>query len=119
MLCTSCFQTFERFAAQLSLGSFPPILCCPKCATTIEEGEFAMGTTFKSDYYDCSIVLHPQEQQTLYELYLQVADDRGWNPEIEDASFIDEPNVFDHVAYHVENFAKEKQGYERINHLFE
>lgn len=40
-----------------------------------------MTKTFKSDYYEQTIQMEPQEQQVLYELYTEVAEEQGWQPE--------------------------------------
>ena len=74
--------------------------------------------TFTSNYYNRMVSLQPREQQLLYELYIEVAEEQGWKPEIDNPSSIDESHTFDHVAYHVDEFAKDKSGYEEVSHLF-
>jgi hypothetical protein len=57
------------------------------------------------------------EQHMLFSLYLIVADRQGFQPEVYCPEEINNGNIFDHVAYHVETFGRSIPGYKEIEHL--
>lgn len=74
---------------------------------------------FYSDYYDKRILLTQGEAETLIEIYLEVAKKLNFKPDVEEAdSIMESPAAYDTVAYHVEEFGSDEDGYEEIEHLF-
>lgn len=71
-----------------------------------------------SEYYEKDVTLSDREINTLYELYLAVAKEQGFTPELESADDLATGDFYDHVAYHVDYFAKDKKGYDIVAHLF-
>lgn len=76
-------------------------------------------TEFYSCYYEKDIELTDREQEILFRIYKEVAEDQNFEPEISEPEEISDGSTFDHVAYHVENFGDDYPGYGKIKYLFE
>lgn len=71
---------------------------------------------FMSNYYEKEITLCPRDKKTLFNLYTQVSKNKKFEPEVDSHNEINS-ETFDHVAYHVEKFGKDLNGFKDIEHL--
>jgi len=71
-----------------------------------------------SDYYEKDIAIDEQVQEKLFNIYVDVANTQGFEPEISCHDAIDNTEIYDHVAYHVESFGQKFHGYEDVKYLF-
>lgn len=78
---------------------------------------------FYSEYYDRQVSLTRDESRSLIRIYLEVAREMGFGPELgegdEDLLLYSGDVHYDHIAYHVETFGKKYVGYGEISYLFD
>lgn len=74
---------------------------------------------FYSEYYEKEITLDNEVQETLFDIYSKVANTKGFEPEVNSPEEINNSDLYDHVAYHVETFGSPYAGYRDIEYLFE
>lgn len=81
----------------------------------VEDGKYHI----ESSYYEREISFDKSEAETLFRIYHQVAIDNGFTGEVDSVQdMVENVGQFDTVMYHVEEYGKEKPGYEYVEHLF-
>lgn len=75
-----------------------------------------------SEYYGSHFDITEEERETLLDIYEEIAQEKGFKPDYENrevVNFEEDRDLLNTVLYHVENFGKEKIGFDMISYLFE
>lgn len=74
-----------------------------------------------SEYYEKNFDITEDERDTLLNIYEEIAEEKEFEPDYEDrtlVNFEEDGALLDTILYHVENFGKNKAGFDMITHLF-
>lgn len=75
-----------------------------------------------SEYYQKNFTFTEEEKDILLDIYEEIAKEQGFDCDYENRNMVNfksDSGLINTVLYHVENFGKEKNGYDIIAFLFE